>query len=632
MDLPTSPNGYRYGLKPSARKPEDYLFQDHVKIMKAAALPVQHDDLFKYLPPVCNQGPIGMCHDDQTEVLTDLGFKLFSEVKSEDLLATVNTENSELTYESPTRLVRFHYVGPMYYADGNRNLDFMLTPDHNMLVREWNQSKKSLDDKYTLRPIKDIGWYAGLMNRVVWNGTNSASNTFVLKGVPSAKKDNREDKQIPMNIWLKFLGLYLAEGTLLKRFARKDRKYPSFRIQIAAGAQRKKDCFKEICQAMGWRATEFEDRFVLENKQVYENMAMMGLEGKKSGDKFVPQFVFEQSAGMIKEFLAGHFAGDGCITKEGHRSHYTGSPQLAKDLQTLVFLSGMESFISIREPRQSILANGYVVQGTLKEHRVSVCRKKNLSMERKSTIKTKQYSGEVFCAEVPTHHTLVTRRNNRILISGNCVGASTSRALKTRMAFVNYKWPFMPSALDIYAKARIQGGGSVEEDTGAYIPDAFDALNKIGVCPEDSNVKWSWPFKLDNWNKMPPEECLKAALKHKVVKYMRIENDANAIKTALYNNMPVVLGIPVYKSFEDKKVRETGVIPMPGWFDNLLGWHAVFLHGYGMYKSDYCEGRNSWGGPDKDGKGGWGDKGNFHIPFKYLTSLASDLFAIDTIL
>ena len=47
-----------------------------------------------------------------------------------------------------------------------------------------------------------------------------------------------------------------------------------------------------------------------------------------------------------------------------------------------------------------------------------------------------EYNGMVYCAEVPTYHTLVTKKNEKILISGNCSGdpAGASRYIQARLS------------------------------------------------------------------------------------------------------------------------------------------------------------------------------------------------------
>jgi hypothetical protein len=222
---------------------------------------------------------------------------------------------------------------------------------------------------------------------------------------------------------------------------------------------------------------------------------------------------------------------------------------------------------------------------------------------------------------------------------GMCTGCGSSRALKNYLDSVGYKWPFTPSALDLYAKVRAFEGTDLSVDSGASIADVFTVLNTLGVCPEDSNPEWSWPFSAsDNrWQEMPPAECDKDAALHKVVKFYRVPQDVNSIKTALYRGFPVVIGISVFQSFEAPEVAQSGVIPMPGlsFLDPLLGGHCLRLDAYGMHDPNYADGVNSWGQGWGDSWAGFPDKGKgrFHIPFSYLCdpNLTSDIWAIQVL-
>lgn len=211
---------------------------------------------------------------------------------------------------------------------------------------------------------------------------------------------------------------------------------------------------------------------------------------------------------------------------------------------------------------------------------------------------------------------------------GMCTGCGTSRGLKTLLNSVNYKWPFTPSALGIYAMTRIEEGTPLTTDSGAEIRDVFQVISSQGVIPEDSNKEWSWPFSASDsrWQEMPPADCLKDAALHKVIKYSRVDQTEQAIKSVLAQNLPIVIGISVYSSFESNAVAATGMVPMPMFWEPLLGGHCLFLYGYGEKALDHADGVNSWG---ED----WGDGGNFHISFKYLCNpkLTSDLWVPEII-
>jgi len=131
-----------------------------------------------------------------------------------------------------------------------------------MLVRKWNEQKRTLDDAYQFVAAKDIGWYSGLLNRVIWNG-DIQSDTYTLPGVSSPSQQTRREhkmqKDIPLKYWLRFIGIYLAEGTMLKRDQRKDR--VSYKIQIAGVKKREKEFIRETLSEIGVTYLELSDRF-----------------------------------------------------------------------------------------------------------------------------------------------------------------------------------------------------------------------------------------------------------------------------------------------------------------------------------------------------------------------------------
>jgi C1A family cysteine protease len=78
----------------------------------------------------------------------------------------------------------------------------------------------------------------------------------------------------------------------------------------------------------------------------------------------------------------------------------------------------------------------------------------------------------------------------------------------------------------------------------------------------------------------------------------------------------------VYESFESDEVASTGVAPMPGVSEMVLGGHAVMAVGYDDKSSRFLA-RNSWGLD-------WGMGGYFTMPYAYLAdnNLADDFWTI----
>src|SRR5215207_2138279 len=206
-------NGKAGGWQPEVADHRDQLFKGF-KPRKAVIEPVSLKE--EFLPLVRDQLNLGSCHKADTEVLTDRGWRLFADLDGSERLGTVNPKTAELFFEYPIRLIRKPYQGPLVCTSG-QSVDFAVTPDHVMLVRKWDESRRTLSDDYTFVEAGQVGWYFGLMNRIVWKG-EGASDVYTLPGVVHRSDQAQcQPREVPMGLWLRLLGFYLADGTLLKR-------------------------------------------------------------------------------------------------------------------------------------------------------------------------------------------------------------------------------------------------------------------------------------------------------------------------------------------------------------------------------------------------------------------------------
>ena len=567
-------------------------------------------DLRPLQSPVKDQHDLGYCHDDKTEVLTDNGWKLFKDVCDNDKLGSVNPQSQELIFETPSGFTRYLYKGNLICSN-KKAKNFKVTPNHRMIVRKWNEKERTLNNNYEFVEAKDLGWYSGLMNRISYNGLNN-SDVYTLKGIKAQIKSQRMDKTVSMKLWLNLLGIYLAEGTLINEDCTKDRK--TYRIQLAASKDREKNFIREVLTKLGINYCEFKDRFTFTNKQIYKELENLGTK-VYAPFKFVPEFVFKQSSYNIKEFLLGYFMGDGCEDSSGCKSIYTSSEKMSNDLQRLIFLSGNESRISSRPPRTSIMKDGKIIKGNYNEYRISICENKNLSIERKEDIYEEYYEGEVFCAEMPTFHTLVTRREGKILISGNCfsfaaVGMREFLEIKNKQKFVPL------SELYLGYKTKLSEG-TEGVDNGATISDVMQALTTWGVCPESID-----PYipKLFSTPDSTSEDD--AAKQYKISSYSRV-NNLNELKAALAEGYVAEIGIMVYESLETEEVMRTGRVPYPNkQSEQLLGGHAVLIVAYNDITDEIIF-KNSWGvGIGINGTG------YFSLPYKFMNDpdLVSEMY------
>ena len=151
----------KFGYIEDDPKSSDLLFKDN-DFLSAAPL-VGEVSLKQFFKEVSQQYSLSACHDDKTEVLTNTGWKFFKDITENDKLGSINPENSEIIYVLPNKIIKYKYNGYMVYGKNQHTLDFMVTPNHNMLVRKWNDKTRKLDKNYNLVEAKDLGWYCGLI-------------------------------------------------------------------------------------------------------------------------------------------------------------------------------------------------------------------------------------------------------------------------------------------------------------------------------------------------------------------------------------------------------------------------------------------------------------------------------------
>lgn len=200
---------------------------------------------------------------------------------------------------------------------------------------------------------------------------------------------------------------------------------------------------------------------------------------------------------------------------------------------------------------------------------------------------------------------------------GSCTSCSIANAHYFEQLKQKENKSFMPSRLFVYYNERVIEG-TVKQDSGAMIRDGIKSIAQQGVCTEKR-----LPYDVTKFTRKPSKACYTEGLKHQAISYQRINNQQlNELKGCLASGYPFVFGFTVYESFESQDVANTGIVPMPGKTEKVLGGHAVMAVGY-----DDSTGRflvmNSWGT-------NWGDKGYFTIPYEYLTNsnLADDFWTI----
>ena len=156
-------------------------------------------------------------------------------------------------------------------------------------------------------------------------------------------------------------------------------------------------------------------------------------------------------------------------------------------------------------------------------------------------------------------------------------------------------------------------------DNGGNLLGTTQAVSLYGACDEKL-----WPYNINKQSTQPPMESYNKAI-FPTSSWLNVKPDINSMKTCLANGLTFMAGIMLYNSFMTNSVATSGMVPMPTILDKTIGGHAVMCVGYtSINGSNYWIMRNSWGT-------GWGDKGYFYLPEKYLLtpSLVTDFWCLN---
>ena len=127
------------------------------------------------------------CYDAETEVLTENGWRSFSEIDYSDRICTLNPETNEIEFQHPTGIFVYNYEGKMYKLETKR-VNLLVTPNHKLFY--------SPCDFRNPKPfrLKEARFLFNKSKRFkkdgVWKGENKAH--FMLPAVKIKQSDENQ--------------------------------------------------------------------------------------------------------------------------------------------------------------------------------------------------------------------------------------------------------------------------------------------------------------------------------------------------------------------------------------------------------------------------------------------------------
>lgn len=359
------------------------------------------------------------CYSDDTEVLTDSGWKLFKEVLPLDKIMSINPKTKEIDYLNHKGLVSYHHDGDMIFFDG-LNYDLLVTPDHNCLYYA-RKSGSLMEIKAKDMLDRDLALPRGIAE---WYGFDYEISSL-------AKESN-----LSVLTYAKLWGWFLSEGNV--RF---DEYNGRKRHEIKLSQKNPQDIVDDLGE---------DPRFKIAKDAIYifdKNITDQFRDYWKvyAEKKHIPKFIKNATVPIIKEFLESFRKGDGSYTeKKPSRLEYgkmskqeilrTSSPIMMAELCELIVKSG--KFCSVlKQDGKGIPVthrNGTYI-GNTDCYNISVltskCRNyyKGENISQATGLSTKkiqkiEYSGMVYDVELIKWHYLLVKRNGKLAWSGNCRG------------------------------------------------------------------------------------------------------------------------------------------------------------------------------------------------------------------
>lgn len=329
------------------------------------------------------------CYSDDTEILTENGWKLFKDLKRGEKVATKN-KIGFLEWKIPYEVVDEEYSGKMAIIT-HQSIDLSVTPNHRLWARK--QHKNNYEFLLPNQLTKTTR-----MNAVAkWKGKEE--DFFILPEYAPNYHPYNPPLKIPMNLWLEFFGYYITEG---------DTDQNCRKVKIRQSKNKNPIIWTKIknnLDHIGFSYTPYNDKFIIYSAQLGNYLIQFG----KSSEKYIPTELKDLSSKQLKILFKSMMDGDG--TKDNYQ-YTTISPKLRDDIIEIALKTGISSSYCQR-PSIPSFEGKYISKSywVITFHK----RKERILMR---TPKYIDYNGRVYCVVV-SNHIIMVRRNGKMVWSGN---------------------------------------------------------------------------------------------------------------------------------------------------------------------------------------------------------------------
>lgn len=342
------------------------------------------------------------CYDEETEILTTDGWVYFRDLTMEHQVATLQ-DGKRLEYKKPTKLWSYDYEGDMYKVE-SKQVNLLVTPNHRMWVGNrtgtiWGIRVAEECYGKQLKYMKNIE--ETQFDHANENGGDI--DFYVLKAT-----DKLPQLKLDMDAWLVFLGIWIAEGCMLRDWG----------VSFATHKQRVKDALTDIC---GEKKLNFEIRKhknqvddEIKNAWCFNDRRVVNFFQAivaKAVDKQLPAWCLKLNKRQSRLLIDGMMLGDGHTMDNGTRRYDTSSTVLANQFQALCLHAGYSCNKSCKyEAGHVAKGKTKTITSTVDAWRLTIIESQNTPLVNKYVAQksggiqldswVKNYKGKVYCCQV----------------------------------------------------------------------------------------------------------------------------------------------------------------------------------------------------------------------------------------
>lgn len=425
-------------------------------------------EAIRYLKSTCKF--YQACYSEDTLALTSEGLKKYTEIKSGDLVYSINPHNREIELKPVLKVLEYDYSGNMIHFK-SRRMDILVTPNHKMLIEDDKQSISFVD----AQEVSSLSKYPRNSNlslpTVSWKGRYIPEIDFSIY-IDLENKSNNTYRNLLTSMksedFCYLFGLYIGDGYVKndKKAKIKCSKEEFIKNRDMKGkfVSPKINELKEVKYKSNFIqfALPFADKarnkiiFILEKYKIqytsddinvnfssYPLARMFKLAGENVYEKQIPKWILELSSNLLYKVFEGLIDSDGCVRKiKNERYSYTTvSPKLARDFIELTYKINKIPTLKIEQPKITYFKKDKRICGLNSRpiYRISVAYR-NKNKIYKYNIRKEKYVGKIWCLEVKDNHNFLVYRNGKFAFSGN----SSSEMFGSSPPPQNERTPFHP--------------------------------------------------------------------------------------------------------------------------------------------------------------------------------------------